>query len=57
MKEGRKVVCLFCFVCFVLMRSFKLGCVLGFFGKFLRRRGSWAWFHGVWTCGVEVLEY
>jgi len=20
-------------------------------------RGAWAWFHGVWTCGGEVLEY
>jgi hypothetical protein len=23
----------------------------------LRRRGALAWFHGIWTCGVEVLEY
>jgi hypothetical protein len=23
----------------------------------LRRRGASAWFHGVWTCHVEVLEY
>jgi hypothetical protein len=22
-----------------------------------RRRGASAWFHGIWTCGVEVLEY
>ncbi len=21
------------------------------------RRGAWAWFHDVWTCGVKVLEY
>jgi len=27
------------------------------FGKLLRRRGAWAWFHGVWTCGARVLEY
>ncbi len=20
------------------------------------RRGAWAWFHGVWTCGAKVLE-
>ncbi len=20
-------------------------------------RGASAWFHGIWTCGVEVLEY
>jgi len=31
--------------------------VLGFIGKLLRRRGALAWFHGIWTCGVEVLEY
>jgi hypothetical protein len=23
----------------------------------LRRRGAWAWFHGVWTCIAKVLEY
>jgi len=28
------------------------------FGKLLRRRrGALAWFHGIWTCSVEVLEY
>jgi hypothetical protein len=32
-------------------------CVLGFFGKLLRRMGASAWYHGVWTCSVEVLEY
>jgi hypothetical protein len=21
------------------------------------RRGAWAWFHEVWTCGAKVLEY
>jgi hypothetical protein len=31
--------------------------VLGVFGKLLRRRGAWAWFHDVWTCGAKVLEY
>jgi hypothetical protein len=31
--------------------------VLDLFGKLSRRRGALAWFHGVWTCGVEVLEY
>jgi hypothetical protein len=25
--------------------------------KVFRRRGASAWFHDVWTCGVEVLEY
>ncbi len=33
------------------------GPVLGLFGKLSRRRGACAWFHGVWTCGVKVLEY
>jgi hypothetical protein len=23
----------------------------------LTRRGAWAWFHDVWTCGAKVLEY
>jgi hypothetical protein len=23
----------------------------------LMRRGALAWFHGVWACGVEVLQY
>jgi len=38
-------------------------CVLGLFGNLSRRRrrrrrrGALAWFHGVWTCDVEVLEY
>jgi hypothetical protein len=31
--------------------------VLGVFGKHLMRRGAWAWFHDVWTCGAKVLEY
>ncbi len=32
-------------------------CVLGVFGKLWTRRGAWAWFHDVWTCGEKVLEY
>jgi hypothetical protein len=46
--------------CFVVMRSTILGCldcVLGVFGKLLMRRGAWAWFHDVWTCGAKVLDY
>jgi hypothetical protein len=31
--------------------------VLGLFGKLSTRRGVWAWFHGVWTCGAKILEY
>jgi hypothetical protein len=47
--------------CFVVMRSTELGCyasddVLGVFGKLWMRRGAWAWFHDVWTCGAKVLE-
>jgi hypothetical protein len=26
-------------------------------GKLSTRRGGWAWFHEVWTCGAKVLEY
>jgi hypothetical protein len=52
MKEG----CLF--VLFVLMRSIEPSyCVLVLFQNLLRMRGASACFHGVWTCGVEVLEY
>jgi hypothetical protein len=43
MKEGG-------LVCFVLY-------VLGVFGKLSMRRGAWAWFHGIWSCGAKVLEY
>jgi hypothetical protein len=25
--------------------------------RFSTRRGAWAWFHEVWTCGAKVLEY
>ncbi len=38
------------FVCFVVLRSTKLGAsdrVLDIVGKLLMRRGAWAWFHGV----------
>jgi hypothetical protein len=58
----RKVVCLFvCFVLFCLylwdpLHQDASDCVLGLFGKLLRRRGASGWFHGIWTCGVEVLE-
>ncbi len=31
--------------------------ILGLFGKLSMRRGAWAWFHEVWTCGAKVLEY
>ncbi len=31
--------------------------VFGLFGKLSRQKGASAWFHGIWTCGVEVLEY
>jgi len=27
--------------------------ILGLFGKLSRRKGAWAWFHGIWTCGAK----
>jgi hypothetical protein len=50
------------FVLFCLYFWDPLNRVLGItflilFGKLLRRRGASAWFHGIWTCNVEVLEY
>jgi hypothetical protein len=53
----RKVVCLFCFVLFVLMRSTELGCFKSHSWSLLRRRGALACFHGVWICDVKVFEY
>jgi hypothetical protein len=55
MKEGS-------LFCFVGMTSTELECyatdrVLGVFGKLSMRRGAWAWFHDVWTCGAKVIEY
>jgi hypothetical protein len=32
-------------------------CVLDLFEKISRRKEASAWFHGVWTCNVEFLEY
>jgi hypothetical protein len=31
--------------------------VLGVVGKLSMRRGAWAWFHDIWTCGAKVFEY
>jgi hypothetical protein len=59
MKQGCLFVCLFVLFCFVPMRSTKSGWFRShswFFRKLSRRSAS-AWFHGVWTCGVKVLEY
>jgi hypothetical protein len=55
MKEGS----LFCFVCSYEIHGHgdASGCVLGVFEKLLTRRGAWAWFHDVWTCGAKVIEY
>ncbi len=43
------------------MRSTEPGCfrshILGLFGKLLRRRFAWAWFHDIWICSAKVLEY
>ncbi len=53
MKQGH----LFCFVLMIFIEPGASNHVLGLFGKLLRRKGASAWFHAVWTCGVEVIEY
>jgi len=55
----RKVVCLFCFVLYLWEPPNRdaSDSVLGLFQKLLRSRGESAWFHGICTCGVEVLGY
>ncbi len=55
--EGRKVVCLYCLYLWDSPNWDASDRVLGLFRKLSRSRGASAWFHGVWTCGVEVLEY
>ncbi len=54
-----KVVCLFCFVLYQWdpPNWDASDHVLDLFGKFSRKRGASAWFHRVWMCGAEVLEY
>ncbi len=54
MKEGSL------FVLFELIRSTEHGCFRSHswsLWKALEEKGAWAWFHGVWTYHVEVLEY
>jgi hypothetical protein len=54
MKEGS----LFCFVVIKDPLNWDaLDCVLGVLWKALDERGAWAWFHDIWTCSAEVLEY
>ncbi len=48
---------LFCLYLWDPLNWDALDCVIGLFGKLSRRSGALAWFHGVWTCSVEVLEY
>jgi len=31
--------------------------LMSFESSLSMRRGAWAWFHDVWTCGAKVLEY
>ncbi len=50
----RKVVCLYLWDPLNWDAS---DCVPGLFGKLSMRRGAWAWFHDIWTCGAKVLEY
>jgi hypothetical protein len=56
MKEGSLFV-LFCLYLWDPPNQDASDCVLGLFGKLSRRRGASAWFHSIWICGVEVLEY
>ncbi len=52
MKEGN-------FFCFVLMKSIESRCFKlssWCLWKALDKKGAWAWFHDVWTCGAKVLE-
>ncbi len=57
--EGRLFVCfvLFCLYLWDPLNQDASDHILCLFGKLSRRRGALAWFHGVWTYGVEVLEY
>ncbi len=55
MKEGSLFV-LFCLYLLDPLNWDASDRVLGLFGKLSRRRGAWAWFHDVWTCGAKVLE-
>jgi hypothetical protein len=55
------LVCFVLFVCTyeINQNQYASDLLLGLFGKLSRRRGAWAWFHGVWNglCSEEVLEY
>jgi hypothetical protein len=53
MKEGS----LFGFVVMTFTNQDASDHVLGVFGKLSTRRGTWASFHDVWTCGAKGLEY
>jgi len=52
-----KVIFLFCLYLWDAPNQDASDCVLDLFWKLSRRRGASAWFHGIWTCGVEVLDY
>jgi hypothetical protein len=55
MKEDSLFV-LFCFYLWDPPNWDASDCVLGLLRKLSRRRGALAWFPGVWTCAVEILE-
>jgi len=55
--EGRLFVCLFFLYPWDPQNWDASNGVLGLFGKLLKRRDALAWFHGIWSCGVEVLKY
>ncbi len=52
-----KVIFLFCLYLWNAPNKDASDCVLDLFWKLSRRKGASAWFHGIWTCGEEVLEY
>jgi hypothetical protein len=56
MKQGS----LFVLFRFVLIKSTEPGCIRlcsWSLWKALEEGGALAWFHGIWTCSVELLEY
>ncbi len=54
---GRLFVCFVLYFTYVIHRTEMLQITFLVFEKLLRRRGELAWFHGICTCGVEVLGY
>jgi hypothetical protein len=55
--EEASLFVLFCLYLWGPLKQDASDSVLGVFEKLWMRRGAWAWFHGVWSCGPKVLEY